>query len=94
MNNKPTIKEREHLQNVKSLPCSVCDAPAPSDAHHVKQHRQYVCIALCKSCHQGALMGWHGQKRAWALHKMDEMDALNITIKRLIENNCSLKYDA
>ena len=87
MNNKPNTKEREHLQNVKNLPCSVCDEPAPSDAHHVKQHKQYICIALCKSCHQGALMGWHGQKRAWALHKMDEMDALNITIKRLIENN-------
>lgn len=87
MNNNPTKKEREHLANVKNLPCSVCDAPGPSDAHHVKQHRQYTCVALCKSCHQGSLMGWHGQKRAWALHKMDEIDALNVTIKRLLTEN-------
>jgi hypothetical protein len=84
MNNNLTAKEREHLANVKNLPCSVCDAPGPSDAHHVKQHRQYTCIALCKSCHQGSLMGWHGQKRAWALAKMDEIDALNMTIQRLL----------
>lgn len=31
-------------------------------------------------------MGWHGQKRAWAIHKMDELDALNVTIKRLIDS--------
>jgi len=31
-------------------------------------------------------MGWHGQKRAWALHKMDELGALNKTIERLIED--------
>jgi hypothetical protein len=29
-------------------------------------------------------MGWHGQKRMWAIKKMDELDALNITIERLI----------
>jgi hypothetical protein len=30
-------------------------------------------------------MGWHGEKRAWAIAKMDEIDALNITIKRVVE---------
>jgi hypothetical protein len=30
-------------------------------------------------------MGWHGERRAWAIAKMDELDALNVTIKRLIE---------
>jgi hypothetical protein len=29
-------------------------------------------------------MGWHGQKRAWAIKKMDELDALNVTIERLL----------
>jgi hypothetical protein len=86
MNNNPTAKERVHLARVKELPCSLCDAPGPSDAHHVKQHRQYTCVALCKDCHQGATMGWHGQRRMWALKKMEEIDALNITIKRLMES--------
>ena len=86
MNNTLTAKERKHLLRVKELPCSVCDAAGPSDAHHVKQHRQYTCVALCKDCHQGSVMGWHGQKRMWSLKKMDEIDALNITIARLLES--------
>ena len=86
MLNKLSDKDREHLRRVKELPCSVCDAPGPSDAHHVKQGLQYTCIALCKSCHQGSIMGWHGQKRAWAIRKMDEIDALNVTVKRLIDS--------
>lgn len=85
MNNKLTAKQRAHLARVKGLPCSVCDAPGPSEAHHVKQHRQYTCISLCESCHRGGLMGWHGQKRAWAIRKMDELDALNITLERLLK---------
>ena len=86
MNNTITKKEREHLGRVKELPCSVCDEPGPSDAHHVVQGLQYTCVALCKDCHQGSILGWHGQKRAWAIRKMDEMDALNVTIQRLLDN--------
>jgi hypothetical protein len=84
MNNTLTAKQRDHLAKVKSLPCSVCDQPGPSDAHHVKQGLQYTCVALCKDCHQGSFMGWHGQKRAWAIRKMDMDDALNVTIERLL----------
>jgi hypothetical protein len=91
MNNKLTAVEREYIGRVKELPCSVCDAPGPSDAHHIKQSCQYTCVALCKSCHQGSMMGWHGQKRAWAIAKMDMDDALNNTIRRLMENFCGQK---
>ena len=86
MNNQLTKTEREHLAKVKSLPCSVCDAQPPSEAHHLKQHRQYTCVALCESCHRGAVLGWHGQRRMWAIKKMDEMDALNVTVQRLMGN--------
>lgn len=80
-----TVAERQHIEAVKLLPCSVCDERGPSDAHHIKQERHFTVVALCKSCHQGALMGLHGQRRAWAVRKMDETDALNVTIKRLME---------
>jgi len=84
LNNKLTAAERKHLARVKSLPCSVCNAPPPSSAHHVKQHQQYTAVALCYDCHQGSMMGWHGNRRAWAIRKMDELDALNVTIQRLL----------
>ena len=85
MNNKLNNKERFHLARVKMLPCSVCDKSGPSEAHHYKQGLQYTCIALCKDCHTNSLLGWHGQKRMWHIKKMDEIDALNNTIKRLFE---------
>jgi len=77
--------ERAHMARVKALPCSVCDAPGPSDAHHIEQGAHFLTVALCKECHQGPVMGWHGQKRAWAIRKMSEMDALNNTLRALAQ---------
>ena len=85
MNGTYNAKERAWVGLVKELPCSVCDEAGPSDAHHIKQGNHFTVVALCKSCHQGSMMGWHGQKRAWAIKKMDEIDALNVTIQRAIE---------
>ena len=80
----PTAAQRTHIERVKSLPCSVCDAPGPSDCHEIKQGQWFCSCALCKSCHQGPLMGWHGQRRMWAIKKMDEVDALAVTVQRLL----------
>jgi len=46
LNNKLSAKERLHLARVKNLPCSVCQASGPSEAHHYKQGLQYTCIAF------------------------------------------------
>ena len=83
MLNRLTNKDRAHLARVKELPCSVCDAPPPSEAHHIEQRLQYTCIALCPSCHRDNTLGLHGQRRMWAIKKMDELDALNVTLERL-----------
>ena len=83
MNSKMNAIEREWVGLVKQQPCSVCEAAGPSDAHHIEQGNHFTVVALCKSCHQGSMMGWHGQKRAWAIAKMDENDALNVTIRNV-----------
>lgn len=84
MNNKPTPAERRYLARVKELPCGVCGAPGPSDAHHIEQHQQYLCIPLCRDCHQGAFNGIHGQRRIWQVMKKNEMSVLNETIRALM----------
>lgn len=84
MNNRLTAREREHLGRVKALPCSICDAPGPSEAHHIKQGHQFTAVALCESCHRG-YNGLHGTKAFWRIRKMDELDALDVTIRRLID---------
>jgi len=84
MNNTISAKERAYLGLIKELPCSVCDSQSGSEVHHIKQHSQYTAVALCLDCHRNPVMGIHGQKRAWSIRKMDELDALNITIQRVV----------
>jgi hypothetical protein len=40
-------------------------------------------VALCADCHRGSENGIHGRKTMWRIRKMDEMDALNETFRRL-----------
>lgn len=84
--NKPamTAAERRHVERVKALPCSVCDAAAPSDAHEPEQGLWFLAIALCRDCHQGSRNGWHGKRFLWNVMRMNELDALNVTIRRLV----------
>jgi hypothetical protein len=93
MHSKLNAAEREWIGMVKEQPCSVCGADGPSDAHHIKQRLHYTTVALCKSCHQGSKMGWHGEKAAWRIAKMDELDALNVTvgnISQALQGNVSV----
>lgn len=80
-----TQAEHEHLERVKSLQCSVCDQPGPSDAHHIRQGQHWTVVALCKDCHQGSHNGWHGRRAMWAVKEMNDIDALAVTIRRLME---------
>ena len=79
-----TALEQKHVIKIKQLNCSVCDASEPSECHEIKQGQWFTSIALCPSCHRDNFNGLHGQKRMWAIKKMDELDALNVTIERLL----------
>lgn len=82
-NKRTSAAGRKHLARVKALPCSVCDAPPPSEAHHIDQRSAYSCVALCAECHRGSA-GWHGTRALWRIKKMSEVDALYRTIERLM----------
>jgi hypothetical protein len=83
MNNKISALERVHLARIKEMDCGVCGAAGPSDAHHVEQHMQFICIPLCKDCHQGSHNGIHGRRSIWNVLKKTEMNVLNDTIRQL-----------
>lgn len=83
MNNKLSANERLYLARIKDMPCGVCGQAGPSDAHHVEQHMQYLCIPLCKDCHQGSHNGIHGRRSIWNVMKKNELSVLNDTIRRL-----------
>lgn len=83
MNSKLTPRDRIYLELIKNMPCGVCGAAAPSDAHHIEQGQHYLCIPLCKDCHQGSFNGIHGQKRMWNTLKKTELSVLNETIQQV-----------
>jgi hypothetical protein len=83
LNGKHSKAGREHIARVKELPCSVCDQTGPSEAHHIKQGDAFTCVALCADCHRGSANGLHGRRAMWNIKKMDELDALSVTIERL-----------
>jgi hypothetical protein len=76
-----TVAERKHVDRLAELPCAVCDS-SPVEIHEIKQGQWFTSIPLCPICHRSQL-GWHGEKVAWKVRKMDELDALAITIERL-----------
>lgn len=82
-NKKPMTKdERAHVGRVKKSGCAVCGAEGDVHAHEIKQGLWFTSIGLCPDCHTGP-MGIHGDKTLWRIHKMDEIDALNETLRRL-----------
>ena len=82
---KPTASERLHIARIKAMPCIICQAQAPSECHEINQGQWFTSMPLCADCHRGPINGIHGQKRLWNVYKMDELSALNETIRKLCE---------
>jgi len=80
---KPTAAEARHIARVAALNCSVCNVASPVEVHEIKQGQWFTSVALCADCHRGDFNGWHGMKRMWSVRKMDELDALAVTLARL-----------
>jgi hypothetical protein len=80
----PTDAEREHIERIKAMACAVCWAPGPSEAHEPVQGLWFLSIPLCPDCHRGSHNGIHGLRSMWKLKKMDEMVALNETLRKVL----------
>lgn len=80
----PTASEKKHIQRVKEMPCIICGASSPSDCHEIKQGQWFTSIPLCRDCHMGSHNGIHGRKAIWNVKRLDELDALALTIEKLI----------
>jgi len=82
---KPTNGEKQHIERIKAMSCIICDSPPPSECHEINQGQWFTSMPLCADCHRGSINGIHGQKRLWSVYKMDELAALNETIRKLCE---------
>lgn len=64
-----TIAQKKWIMLVKSQPCIVCDAPPPSEFHHIcdtgRRMGHEFGLPLCINCHRGQ-DGFTGKNRsAW-----------------------------
>lgn len=78
-----TPAESEHMGRIKEMPCSVCGAAGPSEAHHIEQGMHFATIPLCADCHRGSHNGIHGRRSMWNVMRKTELSCLNETIARL-----------
>lgn len=83
-----TSAEKQHLDRVASLPCCLC-GDTPVQVHHVREGQgmaqrasNWLTVPLCHSCHTGP-KGVHGDQTMLRIFKMDEMEMLADTIKKL-----------
>jgi hypothetical protein len=83
-----TAAEKRHLARVASLPCALC-GERPVEVHHMRDGQgmgqrasHWLAMPLCIEHHRGQT-GIHGDRSAWKLRKMSELDALADTIRRL-----------
>jgi hypothetical protein len=64
--------------------CGVLDCVHPKSISGRRRKRFVLLTSLQWKGSSRKIMGWHGQKRAWAIRKLDELDALNVTIRRML----------
>jgi D-arabinose 1-dehydrogenase-like Zn-dependent alcohol dehydrogenase len=56
------------------------------EIHEPKQGLFFVAVPLCSVCHRDNTYGWHGARQNWKVRKMDQLDAINATIRLLMED--------
>ena len=90
-----TKAESQHMGRVAELGCFLCRhlgyGPTPAQVHHLREGRgmaqrgsHWLTVPLCERHHSNASPdGIHGQRKAWKLAQLDEIDALADTIERL-----------
>ena len=83
--NKPamTRAERAHVERAAQLPCVVCGAAGPSEVHEPEQGLWFASVPLCIPCHRGP-QGWHGTRLRWTLNRVNELQAINATVARVL----------
>jgi hypothetical protein len=90
-----TKAEKKYLDRVANLGCYLCHTLGyghqPAQIHHLREgmgmaqrNSDYLTVPLCDRHHANSSPdGIHGQRKAWKLAQVGEMDALAWTLEQL-----------
>ena len=89
-----TSAEKRYMGSVADMGCYLCQhlgyGATPAQLHHAREGvgaaqraSNFMVIPLCQTHHTDAQDGIHGQRRAWKLASVNEMDALAWVIERM-----------
>ncbi|MBM5575816.1 Ref family recombination enhancement nuclease [Deefgea sp. CFH1-16] len=88
-----TTAECEYHAVIAARPCVICNAlgmqqETPTSVHHMRsgaglsqRSSHFLVLPLCYEHHQGK-SGIHGNRSAWRLAKLEEMDCLALMIEQ------------
>jgi hypothetical protein len=81
----PTAAERRHIERLRQMDCIVCGAEGV-EVHEPEQGLWFASMPLCPVCHRNERYGWHGSRLNWKAKKWTEIDAINATVRKLMED--------
>lgn len=81
--NKPaqTALEKRWVSKLAEQPCVICGAHGV-EIHEFEQGQWFTSVPLCAAHHRGP-HGWHGDRLAWKLAKIDKDQAINLAVSRV-----------
>lgn len=77
-----TKAERAYVSRLRELPCVICGAYGV-EIHEPEQGFWFIALPLCPVCHRDPQRGWHGARMNWKAMKMDELKAINATVRMM-----------
>lgn len=95
MSKPANTREREYMGRVAALGCFMCHhigyGHQPAQVHHLREGQggaqrasHFLTVPLCDRHHSNSSPdGIHGQRKAWKLHGVDEIHALEWTLEML-----------
>jgi hypothetical protein len=81
---RQTALEKRWVSLLAEQPCVVCGADGV-EIHEFEQGQWFTAVPLCARHHRHEVDGWHGQRLAWKLARIDKDQAINLAVGRAFE---------
>jgi hypothetical protein len=77
------LKDKQHLQKIREMNCTICNCPPNCDPHHITyaEKRGFgqkvgdnFTVPLCRMCHTKLHNFKHGEELFWSIQGIDPIE--------------------